>query len=107
MVFSLSNHAVNILRPGTAIGTSGEVNEHYATHIVGLGCRIQRRRSGEAIYTGKETFTSDAVMYCDPKQDIKESDRVSDNGQEYEVKGVDPDHDNAGIYMRLDLLKIG
>ena len=106
-MFSLSNHAVNILRAVSSVGTSGEVNEHYATHIVGLGCRIQRRRSGEAIYTGKETFLSDAVMYCNPNQDIKESDRVSDNGQEYEVKGVDPDHDNAGIYMKVDLLKIG
>ena len=107
MAFGLSNHTVDILRPGTSTGLSGEINEAYAVHIAGLGCRLQRRKSTETIYTGKETFMSDAVLYCNPNEDIKEADRVNDNGQEYEVKGVDPDHDNMNVYMRVDLLKIG
>jgi|TARA_R100000501_G_C2620768_1_gene114015 hypothetical protein len=107
MPFGMSNHSVDVLRPNIQIGQSGEINEQHATHISGLACRMQYRRMREEVYTGKESFMSDAVLYCNPDTDIEPDDRINDGGIEYEIKGMDPNHDNMNVYMKLELLKIG
>ena len=107
MALNIFNKTVSTQRPSLAVGSSGDLNYTFASNIATLTCRIQIRSSSELVYTDKDTLFSDAVLYCDVDKDILADDRVIDGVIEYEVKGTDPNHDNADTYMRVDLLKVG
>ena len=107
MPFGMSNHTVDVLRANYSRGNSGEYNEAWVIHIAGLACRVQRKSSREEVYAGADRFMSDAVLYCNPGTDIQEKDRIDDAGQRYEVKGIDPNHDNMNAYCKVELLKVG
>lgn len=104
---SLYNTTVNTQRPGQSRGTYGElVDDFDGTFLANVSARVQHKTGREMMFSDKNTLFSDYTMYVDPDTDIGIQDRVVMGTQTFEVKAVDPNHDNKDVYMKVELLEI-
>jgi len=102
---SLLNTTVTVERPAQTRGVYGEMVESFAYHAT-LSGRLQHKNGREMMFSDKNTLFSDYTLYVDPNADVSIKDRVIHGSQKFEVKAVDPNHDNKDVYMKVDLLEI-
>lgn len=102
IIAQLYKNEALISRGSVHLGTAREVITEWSTIATIIGC-LQAISARELLRTHKTTVVADFVFYCS-LTDIRNSDKLTINNVEYEVKSVDRTYQDTLIKVFLQEL---
>jgi len=103
MIESTYTLTVTVQRATTS-NPDGTFTETWADHLTGVMMHRRQLSANEALKNDSDQVIADWRFYCEPDQDIIESDRLVYDGQFFNIKRIDPCHD-LSHHWQIDAIR--